>query len=165
MFNFFDILQFIVDNVIFIYVVAICATYIFLSVMSAIYLSKYIRKNSFIDYTSIISSPLAPSVSIIAPAYNESKTIIENVRALMSLYYPDFEVIIVNDGSTDNSLDLLIKEYNLEPVNYASNDHIETQFVRNIYKSRNKSFGNLIVIDKENGGKADSLNAGFKCSK
>jgi poly-beta-1,6-N-acetyl-D-glucosamine synthase len=161
MFNFFDILQFIVDNVIFIYVVAICATYIFLSVMSAIYLSKYIRKNSFIDYTSIISSPLAPSVSIIAPAYNESKTIIENVRALMSLYYPDFEVIIVNDGSTDNSLDLLIKEYNLEPVNYASNDHIETQFVRNIYKSRNKSFGNLIVIDKENGGKADSLNAGL----
>jgi len=161
MFNFFDILQFIVDNVIFIYVVAICSTYIFLSIMSAIYLSKYIRKNSFIDYTSIISSPLAPSVSIIAPAYNESKTIIENVRALMSLYYPNFEVIIVNDGSTDNSLDLLIKEYNLEPVNYASNDHIETQFVRNIYKSRNKSFGNLIVIDKENGGKADSLNAGL----
>ncbi len=161
MFNFFDILQFIVDNVIFIYVVAICSTYIFLSIMSAIYLSKYIRKNSFIDYTSIISSPLAPSVSIIAPAYNESKTIIENVRALMSLYYPDFEVVIVNDGSTDNSLDLLIKEYNLEPVNYASNDHIETQLVRNIYKSRNKSFGNLIVIDKENGGKADSLNAGL----
>lgn len=164
MFNFFDILQFIVDNVIFIYVVAICSTYIFLSIMSAIYLSKYIRKNSFIDYTSIISSPLAPSVSIIAPAYNESKTIIENVRALMSLYYPDFEVVIVNDGSTDNSLDLLIKEYNLEPVNYASNDHIETQLVRNIYKSRNKSFGNLIVIDKENGGKADSLNAGLNVS-
>jgi len=112
----------------------------------------------------ILSSPFAPSISIIAPAFNEERTIIDNIRALLSLFYHDFEVIIVNDGSTDKSLERVIEAYDLEMVDFAVNYQIPTQQVRGVYKSRNKSFSNLIVVDKENGGKADALNAGINIS-
>ena len=162
-----DILRFIaylIDNFILVYTIAIISAYIILAVISAVTLTNYLRKNSFVDYNAILSSPLAPGISIIAPAYNESKTIVDNIRALLLIYYPDFEVIIVNDGSTDNSLENVIEAYDLEKVNFFVNYRLETKQVRGVYKSKNKSFKNLLVIDKENGGKADALNAGMNIS-
>ena len=67
-------------------------------------IKKYLHKNNFTDYRLLASSEHSPSVSIIAPAYNEGATIIENVRSLLSIYYSNLEVIIVNDGSKDDSL-------------------------------------------------------------
>ncbi len=123
------------------------------------------KKNSFVDFNTIIGCPFVPSVSIIAPAFNESKTIVENTRALLSLFYSEYEVIVVNDGSSDDSLEKMIQEYNLEKVDYFLDYRIPTQEVRGIYKSTNKSFDRLVLIDKYNGGKADSLNAGINLSK
>jgi len=143
----------------------IIVAYIILAVVSAINLRQYLRRNSFVDYNAILSCPFAPSISILAPAYNEGKTIIENIRALLSLYYGEFEVIVINDGSKDDTLEKVIKEYELELVRYYFEYKIPTQDVRGIYKSRNKSFSRLIVIDKNNGGKADSLNAGINLAK
>jgi glycosyltransferase involved in cell wall biosynthesis len=60
-----------------------------------------------------MSSSIAPSISIIAPAYNETLNIVENVRSLLSCHYVNYDVIIVNDGSKDDSLDKLIKAYEL----------------------------------------------------
>ncbi|MCK4746037.1 MAG: glycosyltransferase, partial [Bacteroidales bacterium] len=117
------------------------------------------------DYNSIVSSPLAPTLSVIAPAFNESRTIIDNIRTLLSLYYNNYEVIVVNDGSSDDSLEKMISVYELEKVNYYFDYRLPCKRIRGVYKSQNRSFKKLTVIDKVNGGKADSLNAGLNVCK
>ncbi len=164
MYDFFKIIRLILENIILVYVVAIIASYIFLSLISAIALRKYMKKSSYAKYDEIISSPFAPSISLIAPAYNESVTIVDNIRALMSLFYHDFEVIVVNDGSKDETLNKAIEAYDLEKVDYAHYYYLDCQKIRGVYKSRNSSFANLLIVDKENGGKADALNAGINIS-
>ena len=153
--------MFFVLNAVFIITVLIFSTYLMLTIFSAISLRKYLRKNSYVDYNSIISSPLAPSLSVVAPAFNESRTIIDNIRTLLSLYYNNYEVVVVNDGSTDDSLEKMIGHYELEKVNYYFDYRLPCKRIRGVYKSRNRSFKKLTVIDKVNGGKADSLNAGL----
>jgi len=166
MYDLIRILNFVIRNGIFIYSIAIFIAYITMAVISGIEIFRYMRKNSFVNYASIISSPYAPSITIIAPAYNEGKTIIENIRSLLSIHYFDFEVIIVNDGSRDDSLEKIITHYQLEKVDFFVNYTLPSQPVRGIYKSTNKAYKKLLVIDKVNGGKADSLNAGINiCNK
>jgi biofilm PGA synthesis N-glycosyltransferase PgaC len=161
----FNALQVIFQYLILGITLSIIIAYLSLAVVSAVNLRRYLRMNSFVDYNSILTCPFVPSISILAPAYNEGKTIIENVRALVSLYYSDFEVIVINDGSKDDTLEKVIKEYSLELVNHYFEYKIPTQDIRGIYKSTNKSFAHLMVIDKNNGGKADSLNAGINLAK
>ena len=165
MIEFFKVIQFIIENGIIILTVFIFGSYSALAVFSAVAMLRYMRKNSFVDYNVLLSSPLAPSISLIAPAYNEGKTIVDNIRSLLSLHYNDFEVIIINDGSTDDSLEKVIKAYDLEPVNLLFEEKLKTQAVKAIYKSKNKAFSKLVVIDKENGGKADALNAGINLAQ
>jgi len=132
--------------------------------LSALELRDHLRRNRFADYQDIITSPIAPGVSIVAPAYNEAQNIVQNVKSLLSLHYGKYEVIIVNDGSKDDTLDKLVKAFDLSKTNYAYNYQIECKAVQGVYKSNNKSFSKLLVIDKENGGKADALNAGINVS-
>ncbi|WP_428742063.1 glycosyltransferase family 2 protein [Tenacibaculum sp.] len=140
-------------------------SYGILAVFSGKETISYLRKNSFVNYKEILSSKLAPGISIIAPAYNESLNIVENVRSLLSAHYANYDVIIVNDGSTDDSLDRLIKAYKLERVEYLINERIETKPLRaGVFRSKNPAFERLIVVDKENGGKADALNVGLNIS-
>ena len=108
-------------------------------------------------------SPYTPGISIVAPAYNEEKTVITNVNSLLSLDYPDFEVVIVNDGSKDKTLELLIENFDLVKVPYAYVEKIKTKPFKGLYKtkSNNPAFKRLTVVDKVNGGtKADASNAG-----
>jgi len=152
---------FIFAHIIFYLTLFLFGTYLMLGVFSAIALRKYLRKNSYINYNSLVLSPLSPKISIIAPAYNESKTIIDNIRTLLSLYYNNFEVVIVNDGSTDNTFDLMKDAYDLIRVNYYFDYRIPCERIRGVYRSKNPSYNRLTIIDKNNGGKADSLNAGI----
>lgn len=124
----------------------------------------YKKQNTFTDYSIIASNPNAPTFSLIAPAYNEGMTVVENVRSLLSLYYHNLEIIIVNDGSKDDSMQKLIEAYELEASSFFVQGAIETNQIRGIYKSKNPAFKKLIVVDKENGGKADALNVGVNIS-
>ncbi|MDB5190971.1 MAG: glycosyl transferase family 2 [Segetibacter sp.] len=121
----------------------------------------YINRNSFVDYKLLAVSPYAPTISILAPAYNKGANIIENVRSLLSIYYNNLEVIIINDGSKDDSLLQLIEAYQLQKVNYFVSYQIQTKEVRGVYKSKNPIYRKLLVVDKVNGGKADALNVGI----
>ncbi|WP_367771229.1 glycosyltransferase family 2 protein [Flavobacterium sp. WC2421] len=140
-------------------------SYIILATISAIETIEYMKKNSFVNYKEILSSSISPSISIIAPAYNETLNIVENVRSLLSNHYVNYDVIIVNDGSKDDSLEKLIKAYDLVKVDYLINNQIPTKPLRKgVFKSTNPAFEKLIVVDKENGGKADALNTGLNIS-
>ena len=154
----------IIDSLLFAYGIATFISYIILAVLSAAALFFYLRKNRFIDYSVILSSDVAPSVSVLAPAYNEGKTIVDNARSLMSLQYVNLEIIIINDGSKDDTLQQLIDNYQLKPIKFAPNYKIECKDIVAVYKSENKAFHKLIVVDKVNGGKADALNAGINIS-
>lgn len=105
---------------------------------------------------------LLPPVSIILPAFNEEKTIEHSVRSLLFLRYPSYEVIVVNDGSSDRTLETLIGAFDLVKADYVFRKSIDTERVRGIYVSREHR--NIVVVDKENGGKADALNAGINLS-
>lgn len=104
-----------------------------------------------------------PPVSILVPAYNEELMIKENVRNLLALNYPEYEVIVVNDGSKDDTAKIMIEEFQLKEVKPFVAKHIKTEKVRGYY--HNPEYPNLYFIDKENGGKADSLNAGINLSR
>lgn len=146
------------------YSVLLLLFYIFIGIYSIGETRRYARKNSLTDYTILAASASTPGLSIIAPAYNEGATIIENVRSLLSVYYPNMELLVVNDGSKDDCLQKLIDAYQLQPVPVYINEQISTKQVKAVYKSINPVFHKLIVIDKENGGKADALNVGVNLS-
>ncbi len=125
----------------------------------------YKNKNSFGDLSKIMASPLAPTITIIAPAFNEGLTIVENVRSLLSLQYVNYEVMVVNDGSKDDTLEKLIAGYDLEKIEKRMDPNWKSKPVRGIYKSKQRSFSKLTVVDKLNGGKSDALNAGIYLSE
>lgn len=145
------------------YVVCINFIYLLQLILSAFSLSDYIKKMLYSDFKNYISSDNMIPISVLVPAYNEGQTIVENVRSLLSLNYPLFEVIVINDGSKDDTLPKLIEAYNLRMVDQPIKYNIKTKNVRAVY--RNIDISNLVVIDKENGGKADALNTGINISK
>lgn len=125
----------------------------------------YRNKNSFNDLSKVMASPLAPSITIIAPAYNEGMTIVDNIRSLLSLRYVNYEVMVVNDGSKDDTLQKMIEAYDLIKIERKIDPNWKSKPIRGIYKSKLRSFSKLTVIDKENGGKSDALNTGMYLSE
>jgi len=148
-----------------IYALILFVSYVSVAILSTFELRFYLKKNKHFDYRSIVSYKNLPTVSIIAPAYNEEESIIENIRSLLSIYYPTIDVIIVNDGSTDDSLKKVIEHYGMIKVNMAVEQLVKSSKIRGIYRSSHSAYANLIVVDKENGGKADALNAGINVSR
>lgn len=120
------------------------------------------RRSQFLHVKDIVSATDIPSVTLIAPAYNEGLTIVENVRSLLAIQYPFYDLIIVNDGSKDNSMELMIDKFELEPFDATFiTQPLPTATVNKIYRSKRPQYKQLTVIDKNNGGKADALNAGI----
>jgi cellulose synthase/poly-beta-1,6-N-acetylglucosamine synthase-like glycosyltransferase len=155
----------IVHYLFFAYAFSAILSYIILAIISGKETIEYLKRNSFVNYKDILSSTMSPSITIIAPAYNESLNVVENVRSLLSNHYVNYSVIIVNDGSKDDSLEKLIEAYDLEKVDYIINEKLKTKPLRSgVFKSKNPAFEKLMVVDKENGGKADALNMGLNIS-
>ena len=120
-------------------------------------------QEAFIGELPRAYSGLEPPVSILVPAYNEEATIAASIRSMLQLTYAEFEVVVINDGSKDGTLEVLKREFALLPFPEAYRRQIPTKEVRQIYRSTR--YPNVRVIDKVNGGKADSLNAGINASR
>lgn len=163
-FSLVDILIYTFYLVVYGYTIFVMSSYLILGIISTIQARKYLKRNTYTNYLNILQSPEAPSISVLAPAYNEENTIIDNVKSLLSIHYANYEVIVVNDGSRDRTLVKLIEEYQLERVNFAVNYALKTQKIKGVYKSKNPTYNNLVVVDKENGGKSDALNAALNVS-
>ena len=107
----------------------------------------------------MMKSPALPKISLIVPAYNEEATCKESVGGMLRLNYPNYEVIVVNDGSKDETLRILTREFNLYRSASTASGTLATKPIRQIYESADPV--RLMVVDKENGGKADALNVGL----
>lgn len=139
------------------------AFYFLFIILSLFGLLRHRNLTAFVSFRDVFRLPLVKPISVITPAYNEEKTIVASVKSLLSLEYPVFEVIVVNDGSTDSSLDKLIKSYRLEKSRRVFRRVIDHRPVKGIYTS--PSYPQLVVVDKVNGKKADALNVGLNVSR
>lgn len=152
-----------IQTIIFVYFILINSTYTLL-ILSAL---KDIVQHSYLSTTRAArrmrtSDSYYKPVSVIIPAYNESAVINNSVKSLLRLNYPEFEIIVVNDGSSDDTFACLTRDFQLRPYTKPVRLILPHAAVRGIYVSGNNP--NLIVVDKENGGKADALNAGINIS-
>lgn len=147
----------------FLYFVAINLAYLAQNALAMLEIPKHVETR-LLDLLPRAYSPYEIPVSIVVPAYNEELTIAASVRSLLQLDYPEFEVIVVNDGSKDATLEALVREFAMVPYPEAYWRQIKSAPVRGIYRST--KFPNLRVVDKENGGgKADATNAGINAAR
>lgn len=145
------------------YFVGINVAYFGLLFISYFELLRYSRSTRHERWRRILQSPLTLPVSVIAPAYNEEVPIAESVRSLLMLQYPRMEVVVVNDGSRDSTMEVLIQSFGLVKVPTQVETTLDSKPIKDIYRS--PDYPNLVVVDKENGGKADALNAGINVSR
>ena len=124
---------------------------------------RHLRRRRHAGEDEIFASPLTPAISVLLPAYNEEAGIVESVRSLVRLRYPRFEIVVVNDGSDDATMDRLQAAFDLLPAHRVLRDSLATTAVRATYVSRRHP--DLVVIDKDNGGKADALNCGIAAAR
>ncbi len=125
--------------------------YIIIAISSIGATRRYLHKNEYTDYRLLASSPYAPTVSILAPAYNEGPNIVENVRSLLSLYYNHLELVVINDGSKDDSLQRLIDAYGLEKVDFFCEQPHSCSKRCGAYTKRGTLPTGKLVADKVNG--------------
>jgi cellulose synthase/poly-beta-1,6-N-acetylglucosamine synthase-like glycosyltransferase len=157
------VLLHVINIIILVYFFLINAFYLLFTILSLAGLYRHHELTKFVSFKEVFRQPLVKPISIIATAYNEEKTIIESVRSLLSLEYPIFEVIVVNDGSTDLTLSRLIESFQLEKSRRVFRKVVEHKPIRGIYLS--PRLPKLIVVDKVNGKKADAMNAGLNVSR
>lgn len=151
------------DWVVLYYFIGISFFYTFLLIMSIpeVFSSYVMSKDEHLK--RLFTSETAPGISLIAPAYNEEASIVDSVRSMLTMEYPSIEVVVINDGSKDGTIEILKKEFELREVPPVFRRVLKTKEIRALYRS--KRYSHLIVVDKENGGKADALNAGLNVAR
>ncbi len=141
-----------------IYFLAINGVYLVLYVLSFVEISYAVKRDLFAGLSELFASNYAPPISVVVPAYNESATIVTSVHSLLALRYPAHEVVVVNDGSKDDTLEVLKEEFGLYESDQPIWQQTKTSRIRGVYASPSER---LVVVDKENGGRSDAQNAGI----
>ena len=144
------------------YVVVMSSLSILQMVIALFVTPVYVRKMRHLEYRLLGSSQNIIPISVLAPAFNEEVTIVESVKSMLNMNYTNFEVIVINDGSKDSTLQTVIRAFDLHKISYPVNNKVHTKRVRGIYY--NPDIPRLKVVDKENGGKSDALNVGINIS-
>lgn len=142
------------------YFATINIAYLVLNYVSAFHIVRYMREYRA-NYLPRGLREYQPPVSIILPAYNEQTSVVSSVRSLLNTTYPEFEIVIVNDGSSDGTRQALIDAFGLVPVPEAYRCRLHSAPVHGVYASL--SHPNIRMVDKDNGGKADAINAALNC--
>ena len=144
------------------FTIFLCVIYLIQLIVSYFKIRKENNRKIAEDFLRYADSDNLIPISLIIPAYNEQEHIVDNIQALMHLNYPEFEIVVVNDGSDDKTHKSVLEAFGLYPISLSYKLSIKTQNIRGIYY--NKEYPNLIYVDKENGGKSDALNAGINVS-
>src|SRR5512146_1943930 len=150
-------------ELLFVYYLFASLSYTLLMVIALVARPKHRFRLSSVRFDSLKRSPFLAPVSIVVPAKNEALTLVDSVHALLELDYPDIEIIVVNDGSSDDTLRLMSDAYLLREAGVLYVSEIPTAPVRGCYLSRTEP--RLVLVDKESGGtKADAVNAGINAA-
>ncbi|NDY41619.1 glycosyltransferase family 2 protein [Dissulfurirhabdus thermomarina] len=144
------------------YFLCLNGSYIALNLVALFTLARHIQDRDY-DLATQVAPEFAPPVSLLVPAHNEAATVAATVRSLLQLDYPAFEVVVINDGSTDATLQSLVEAFDLVPFPEAYRVRLATRPVRGLWRSTRHP--NLRVVDKANGGKSDALNAGLNAAR
>ncbi len=145
---------------VFIYYILQTGVYALITMAVFKHLIKLANRMKAVDFNQLVRTADAPPISLLVPAYNEELTCVPAIQALMSLRYPNYEILVINDGSNDGTMNKLIEAFQLEKAHRAPMSRLETAEVKQVFTS--SIHPNLVVLDKANGGKADALNAGIK---
>lgn len=138
------------------YFLALNAVYALLICRAIGGIARYMQSRHVAGLPDLLAG-FAPPVTLVVPAHNEGANILPTLRSLRQ-HYPEYEIVVVNDGSTDGTLELLTAAYSLEPFPEAYRARLKTQPVRAVYQSAVEP--RMRVVDKENGGRGDAVNAG-----
>ena len=144
------------------YIIAHTVSYLLLNVLALFAMRAHLKGRSELLHP-LSPSGFEPPISIIVPAYNEESTIVSTVRSAMQLVYPEFEIVVVNDGSKDKTLETLVAAFGMREFPEAYRARLASAPMRAIWNSSKHI--NLRVVDKENGGKADAINAGINAAR
>jgi cellulose synthase/poly-beta-1,6-N-acetylglucosamine synthase-like glycosyltransferase len=145
--------------VVIVYFVLLNSVYLLMSLFAFRALRRYALRMKAVDVAELMATAGMPPVTLIAPAYNEEPTCVESIKSLLTLRYPAYDIVVVNDGSKDGTMARLTTAFDLAEAPRAPVADIPTAQVAAVLRSRRHP--NLWVIDKANGGKADALNAGL----
>ncbi|MQA28856.1 MAG: glycosyltransferase [Luteitalea sp.] len=146
-----------------VYFLTLNSLYLLFTIIAFFELRQHRRRWTARDLDVVVRSPATPAISLIVPAYNEEATIGQSLRSLLLLNYPEYEVVVVNDGSTDATLRTIVTDFDLVRAEVRHPRILGTEVVRGIYRSL--THRELVVVDKANGGKADAINAGVNAAK
>ena len=152
-----------VNRIVLGYFVLILVSYTGVTFLSWIQVRRYYRRLVHARLQRSVRSRLTPPISICTAAYNEAEVIVDAMRSMLSLRYPEHEVVLANDGSTDTTLERMIEAFAMYRVDQPEHSRLATARVRGVWRSRTHS--NLMIIDKENGGKCDALNAAINFAR
>ncbi len=152
-----------VDYLAITYFLLVHGTYLLLNILAFFSIRKHWLSKQVSNFDRLFQSDFYKPVTIIIPAYNEAETIVDNVKSILSLNYPEFEVVVVNDGSNDRTMEELEEYFNLTPSSRNYNSELETAEIVALFDSL--EYSNLVIVDKKNGGKADALNTGINIAQ
>ncbi len=159
----FDALT-VMSLVVLVYFTALQLVLFSLLILSFLDMRRRLAQNFYADYEAVAKSHFAFPISVLVPAHNEEATVVNAVRSVLSLDYPQHEVIVINDGSTDGTLQALVAEFQLKRRELVVRRSIPVEGrIHGLYRS--PSIPNLVVIDKGHGGKSEALNAGINVSR
>jgi cellulose synthase/poly-beta-1,6-N-acetylglucosamine synthase-like glycosyltransferase len=151
-------------NIVFIgYFVAANLCYTLLMLLSLYSVSLHARYARLGTYADLADSPVTPPVALIIAAYNEEGSIVQSVLSMLDLNYPEKEVIVVDDGSTDGTLDRLIEQFHLKPMDLIFREQLKTGQPLGYY--HNPAFPQLTVMTVQHGGKSHALNSGINMAR
>ena len=153
-----DIIR-IFTYVIFTYFITLNLWYFVLNIIAYRGLRKHMLRLEIAEPEDRLLMRSAPPVTLLTPAFNESDTCVSSVQSQLKIQYRDIRILFINDGSTDDTLEKMIRTFDMVPAFLPQTSHLKTRPVKKIYQSR--SHPELWLIDKENGKKADALNVGI----
>jgi cellulose synthase/poly-beta-1,6-N-acetylglucosamine synthase-like glycosyltransferase len=147
------------------YAAAFALSQLLLVGLAAGHIVRTLRRDVESRMDDVFAHPNTPPVAVLVPAFNEERTIVESVRSVLALKYPEFETVVIEDGSTDGTFDALYKAFDLVQVHRVIPERVPVRGrVLSVHVPRDGS--PLVVVRKQNAGRcADALNAGLNAAR